>query len=122
MSDPINLVVGDTRPPITFTLRDRNTAAAGAVLRANDPTTWAPVNLTGASVKFHMRAAGSSTLKQTIDCVVTEPVQGKVMLTFPVGALDTPGTFEGEIEVTYADTGIQTVYDFVKLKVRGAIA
>lgn len=122
MSEAINLVVGDTRPPITFTLRDRNTAAVGAVLRPNDPTTWAPVNLTGATVRFHMRAAGSSVLKQTINCVVTDPTAGKAVLTFPTGALDTAGTFEGEVEVTYSDTGIQTVYDFVKLKVRAAIA
>jgi hypothetical protein len=32
--------------------------------------------------------------------------------------LDTAGTFEAEIEITFASGGIQTVNDLIKLKVR----
>ena len=41
-----------------------------------------------------------------------------MFLAWPAAALDTAGTFTGEIEVTYADGGIQTVYDQLKFKVR----
>ena len=34
------------------------------------------------------------------------------------GALDTAGTFEGEIEITNSSSKIQTVYDLIKLNVR----
>ena len=40
-------------------------------------------------------------------------------MRWPTGVLDTPGTFTGEIEITYGDGGIQTVFDQMKFKVRG---
>ena len=44
-SDTIKLVVGDTLPELTFTLKDSNTAAAGQTLDVENDTTWAPINL-----------------------------------------------------------------------------
>jgi hypothetical protein len=41
-----------------------------------------------------------------------------VVTDFPAGTLDTAGTFEGEIEITFSSGGVQTVYDLIKLKVR----
>lgn len=117
-SDTLNLVTGDTLPELTFTLKDSNTAAAGKTLDPNDDSTWAPIDLTGAQVRFRIRALGSTTVKSTILCSVTEPTLGKAFTNFPTGTLDTAGTFEGEIEITFATGGIQTVNDLIKLKVR----
>lgn len=118
-SDTLNLVAGDTLPELTFTLKDSNTAASGSTLDPNNSATWAPIDVTGATVRLRIRELGSTTVKNTLTCTVTDGTGGKVVTDFPAGTLDAAGTFEGEIEITFATGGIQTVYDLVKLKVRG---
>ena len=117
-SDTIKLVTGDTKPTLSIQIRDAATAASGKTLDENDETTWAPVNLTGATVKLRIRALGETTVKSTLTCSVTDGTNGKVATDCPTGTLSTAGTFEGEIEVTDSSGGIQTVYDLVKLQVR----
>ena len=117
-SQTINLVTGDTLPELTFTLRDSNTAASGQTLDPNNSTSWAPINVSGGSVKLRLRELGSTTVKSTLVCTITDGTAGKVVTGFPSGTLDTAGTFEGEIEITFSSGGIQTVYDLIKLKVR----
>jgi hypothetical protein len=114
----LKLVTGDTLPELTFTLRDSQTAASGKTLDSNDSTTWAPIDVTGSSVKLRLRELGSTTVKSTLNCTVTSGTEGKVATNFPTGTLDTAGTFEGELEITFSSGGIQTVYDLIKLKVR----
>jgi hypothetical protein len=114
----LKLVTGDTLPELTFTLRDSQTAAPGKTLDNNDSTTWAPIDVTGSSVKLRLRELGSTTVKSTLNCTVTSGIEGKVATNFPTGTLDTAGTFEGELEITFSSGGIQTVYDLIKLKVR----
>lgn len=117
-SQTLKLVTGDTLPELTFTLKDSQTAASGKTLDENDSTTWAPINVSGASVKLRLRELGSTTVKNTLTCTVTDGSNGKVATDFPAGTLDTAGTFEGELEVTFAGGGIQTVHDLIKFKVR----
>ena len=117
-SQTLNLVTGDTLPELTFTLKDSQSAASGKTLDENDASTWAPIDITGGSVKLRIRELGSTTVKSTLSCTVTDATNGKVATNFPTGTLDTAGTFEGEIEMTFANGGIQTVYDLLKLKVR----
>ena len=117
-SDTLKLVTGDTLPELTFTLKDSNTAAAGLTLDENNSATWAPINVTGATVKLRLREIGSTTVKSTLTCSVTNGSAGKVATDFPNGTLDTAGTFEGELELTFPDGGIQTVNDLIKFKVR----
>lgn len=117
-SQTLKLVTGDTLPELTFTLKDSQTAASGKTLDENDSTTWAPINVSGASVKLRLRELGSTTVKNTLTCTVTDGSNGKVATDFPAGTLDTAGTFEGELEVTFASGGIQTVHDLIKFKVR----
>ena len=117
-SDTIKLVVGDTLPELTFNLKDSNTAASGATLDVEDSTTWAPVNLTGGSVKLRIREVGKTTVLSTITATLSAPSAGTCTLIFPSGTWSTAGTFEGEIEFTKSDGNIQTVQDFIKFKVR----
>ena len=118
-SETINLVVGDTLPELTITLKDSNTAASGETLDANDSTTWNPISLTGKTVKLRLRALGSTTVKATLSCTVTNASGGVVTTDFPSGTLDTAGTFEGEVEITTTSGGAkQTVNDLLKFKVR----
>tara|TARA_R110000787_G_scaffold60287_1_gene136830 strand:+ start:50 stop:421 length:372 start_codon:yes stop_codon:yes gene_type:complete len=113
------LVKGDTLPQLNLIIRDSNTAASGATLDDTDSSTWAPIDLSGATVRLKFKALGSTAVKETIIFSVRNPVEGDVFLTWPTAALDTAGTFTGEIEVTYAGGGIQTIYDQLKFKVRG---
>lgn len=118
-SDTLKLVTGDTLPELTFTLKDSNTAATGQTLDPNNSDTWEPINVGGASVKLRLREVGSTVIKSTLTCsVVGDGSAGKVITNFPTGTLDTAGTFEGELEVTFQSGGIQTVNDLIKFKVR----
>ena len=118
-SETINLVVGDTLPELTVTLRDSNKAATGKTLDSEDPTTWDPIDLTGATVRMRIRAVGSSTVSSTLTMTVVSPAtDGKATTNFPSGTLDTAGVFEAEVEIEYSDGGKQTVHDLLKLKVR----
>jgi hypothetical protein len=118
-SDTLNLVVGDTLPILTLTLKDSNQAATGRTLDPNNSDTWAAINLAGATVRMRIRELGGTTVKTTLTCtIVGDGTAGEVITNFPAGTLDLAGTFEAEIEVTFSSGGIQTVYDFIKLKVR----
>ncbi|NCG05921.1 MAG: BppU family phage baseplate upper protein [Gammaproteobacteria bacterium] len=117
-SDTLNLVVGDTLPQLNLTLKDSNAAAAGLTLDPDNSATWAPIDITGATVRMRIRELGSTTVKSTLTCTITSNTGGTVHTNFPAGTLDTAGTFEAEVEITFASGGIQTVNDLIKLKVR----
>jgi len=120
-SDTLELVQGDTLPRVVVTLKDASEAATGATLDPNNPATWAPIDLNGATVRLRIRELGSSTIKTTLTMTVSDPNNGVASTDFPVPALDTAGIFEGEIEATFQDGSIQTVVDLLKLKVRAAL-
>ena len=122
-SDTLNLVTGDTLPELTFTLKDSNAAATGKTLDPNDNSTWAPIDLSGVgtAVKLRLRALGSTTVKATLPCTITDATGGEVATNFSINSvsvLDTAGTFEGELELTTSTGDIQTVNDLIKFKVR----
>jgi hypothetical protein len=117
-SDTIKLVVGDTLPELTFTLKDSNTAAAGQTLDAENDATWAPIDLSSGTVRFRIREVGQTTVLQTITASITDATGGECALTFPTGTWTAAGTYEGELEFTKSNGQIQTVQDLVKFKVR----
>ena len=117
-SDSIKLVVGDTLPELNFTLKDSNTAASGKTLDPEDNTTWAPISLSGSTVKLRIRKVGSTTVLSTITASITDASAGTCATTFPTGTWTTAGTFEGELEHTTSGGGIQTVQEFIKFQVR----
>lgn len=114
----LKLVSGDTLPTIKITIRDASTAAPGKTLDLDDPTTWEPVDLTGASVVMRVRQIGSETLSDILGGSITDPTTGAATFTFTPNTLVSAGLYEAEVEVTTADGGIFTVYDLVKLDVR----
>jgi len=113
-----NLVRGDTMPQLNLIIRDSNTAASGAVLDATDSSTWAVIDLTGATVRLKFKALGETTLKETLTFSIRDATAGDVYLQWSSTALDTAGVFSGEIEITYSDGGVQTVYNQLKFSVR----
>lgn len=107
MSDKIKLVQGDTRPALVIDLTDENTGQ--------------PISITGATCRLKFRAVGSESLISTIVGSVADGPNGKVVFHWasaPDTLLVEPGDYEGEIEITFADNQVQTVYDLLKFKVR----
>lgn len=108
MTEKIKLVQGDTRPVLVCTI--------------TDDTTGLPINISGATVRLKFRAAGATTLTATVTGTVTDGVNGVVAFypsTAPEMLEGAPGDYEGEIEITFSDSQIQTVYDVLRFKVRG---
>jgi hypothetical protein len=107
MSDKIKLVQHDTRPAL--------------VCNITDDTTGNVVVLTGATAVLKFRATGSTTLQATVPGSITDGPNGQVTF-YPASQPDmltgAPGTYEGEIEITFPDGQIQTVYDVLKFLMR----
>lgn len=106
MSDKIKLVQNDTRPALVCTI--------------TDDTTGNVVNVTGATALLKFRAVGSASLQATVPGSITDGPNGQITF-YPASApemLEVSGEFEGEIQITFADSQIQTVYDVLKFKVR----
>lgn len=105
MAEKIKLVRGDTRPQLQLTLTDETTGEA--------------INLVGATVRLRFRAAGTTTVLSNFTGAVNDATAGKAVFVWPQGSLDVePGDYEGEVEVTFSDSTVQTVYDVLKFKLR----
>ena len=107
MAEKIKLFQGDTKPALVCTITDE--------------TTGEPIALTGATVRLKFREAGATTLTATVVGTVTNAAGG-VCAFYPASAPEmlqgNPGDYEGEIEITFSDNTVQTVYDLLKFKVR----
>jgi hypothetical protein len=117
-SQTIETVVGDTRPALVVTIKDSNTAASGYTLDESDSDTWDPIDITGATVKLFIRKVGETTLQDTLTGVLTDPSNGVVVFTFAADTWEEAGVYDGEVQITYSDGGIQTLQKFIKFKVR----
>jgi hypothetical protein len=107
MTEKIKLVKDDTRPALVTTITDDTTGTA--------------VDLTGATVVLKVRAVGMTTLQATVAGSLTAPLAGQVTFfpaTAPAMLQGDAGDYEGEIEITFADGTVQTVYDPLKFKIR----
>jgi hypothetical protein len=116
--ETLKLVTGDTLPDLRFVLKDQSAGAAGVTFDANDSTTWAPIPITGATIKLRVRLIGSAALTSTLSGVISDGTGGAVIFPFTGNPFTASGLYEGEIEITFSDGGIQTLYDLVKFKVR----
>lgn len=123
MSCPIKLVQGDTRPQLKFVITDENTSEAQ--------------DLTGATPRLKFRAVGAQTVLFTRVGVLlagfelengqisyaapydTPGAGGRIAFDFGVGDLNiAAGAYEGEIEITFSDSTIQTVFRVQKFTLR----
>lgn len=82
----------DTSPALQATLKDASLTA---------------INLTGASVRFHMKSV-DGTVKVDEAMTITNASGGIVQYNWQTGDTDTVGTYYVEFEVTYADSSIET--------------
>ena len=83
----------DTSPLMVVTLKD---AAGNAI------------DLTAATVRFHMKRINQATVKVYGSATVLDDDAGRVRYAWQAADTDTPGTFQGEFEVTYSTGEIET--------------
>jgi hypothetical protein len=84
----------DTRPSLRCSLLDADEL---------------PVDLTAATIEFHMRVYPAGSTKISAGSVaVLDRVQGDVEYRWASGDVDTADVFEAEFEVTFSDGTIQT--------------
>ena len=83
-----------------------------------DPSTFAPIDITGGTVRVRIRKIGSTTILKTIVATITAASDGKVSMLFPADTFADAGFFEAEVEYTTSGGNIQTVNDLIKLSVR----
>lgn len=82
----------DTSPSLQATLKD---------------ATGSAVNITGATVRFHMKSLEGS-VKVDAEMEITDAEGGVVQYDWSASDTDTVGTYRAEFEVTYADASIET--------------
>jgi len=68
----------------------------------------ASVSLVGATVRFQMQSRGGETVIDEPAVIVTEVSPAVVRFPWRAGDTDTPGRYEAEFEVTYADNTRET--------------
>lgn len=130
MASKIQLVKDDTGPPIVCSVTDKTSVSTSNPFGL-------PVDMTAATVVMFFRAVKSTTIKSTlvgtlltgrvkadgINIDVAAPYNvagsgGRVSFAMGATTLDTAGEFEGEIQITYANGTIQTVYKNTRFTVR----
>jgi hypothetical protein len=118
--ETINLVQGDTKPQLNFTIRDSATAVDNnTVLDENDSSTWAIINITGYVIKLKFKALNSSDVLFTESLAIISGSGGTCSMIWPADSLDVAaGMYEGELELTDGSGKVQTVYDKLKFKIR----
>ena len=94
-------------PEETFYIKQNDTASF--ITRDLKDAFGAPVNVTGATVKFSMRVKPAGTVKaDDQDAVVVTAGTGRVRYEWTAANTNTADEYEGEFQVTYANGKIQT--------------
>jgi len=84
----------DTSPSLRATLKDGDEV---------------PIDLTGATVRFHLRQIGSTTVTVDADATVILPeTAGIVQYDWDNGDTATVGSYQAEFEVTFAGGAVET--------------
>lgn len=90
---------------MAFSIRQNDTSPSlQALLRDADRN---PIDLSGASVRFHMKVVGGPVKVDQLMTIVDEN-NGVVQYDWVTGDTDTVGTYYVEFEVTYADSSVET--------------
>lgn len=77
-----------------------------------------PVDLTNASVSFHMRQKGADSTAVDAAATVVDPSGGVVEYRWQDGDTDEAGLFIAEFEVSYADGAVETFPNASNIHIR----
>lgn len=107
-------------PTIIELVKDDNGTQIECIITRDN--TGLPVDLTGAVARLKFRKKRSATVLFTLTNITEESVdleEGQAIFQFSSAnlALDA-GSYEGEVEVTFANANIETVYEIINFQVR----
>lgn len=88
MSVDFTIKRNDTKPDLQVTLKGADGVA---------------INLTGATVEFHMKLPNAAALKVEAAATVVTAASGIVKYVWQSGDTDTCGLYDGEFEITFGD-------------------
>ena len=98
-------VQGDTGPQLKINLTNETTNAA--------------VDITGAAIALHFRAAGETTILFSRNFTITDAAGGEAVLQWQTNDLNQEaGAYEGEIEIVKSSGIRETIYDKLKFRIR----
>ena len=101
----ILLVKDDTSPQVQVTITREDTGQA--------------VNLAAATTRMKFRAAETTQVLTTLTGGAGDLANGVVVFTFASGDLNVAaGEYEGEIEVTFSDSSVETIFEIIVFTVR----
>ena len=121
----IQLVQNNTRPSLIVTIRDKNTGL--------------PIAINNSTVTMRFKQVGANTVKDIISGALLTGYEnddgtinnntpydvpgagGRAILSWNPTTLDTPGNFQGEFEVNFSDSTLQSVYDLQNFIVRSQL-
>ena len=91
---------------MAFTIKKNDTSPQiAAILQDGDGTA---IDLTGATVRFHMKKIGASTASTDAAATVVNADAGSVKYEWVAADTANAGTFQAEFEVTYTNGGVET--------------
>lgn len=91
---------------MTFVIKQNDTSPAIlATLKEGDGTL---IELSGATVRFHMRKLGSSTVTVDAAATIYDVDLGQVSYAWQAGDTASVGLYEAEFEVTNTDGTVET--------------
>tara|TARA_R100001510_G_scaffold57539_2_gene66039 strand:- start:999 stop:1322 length:324 start_codon:yes stop_codon:yes gene_type:complete len=91
---------------MAFTLKQNDTSPQiAAILQDGDGTA---IDLTAATVKFHMKKVGAATATTDAAATVIDANAGSVKYVWTSNDTAIAGSYLAEFEVTYTDGGIET--------------
>lgn len=103
-----------------YLVKDDNGSQVECIITRD--STGLPVDLTGATARLKFRKKRTTTVLFTLTNIVDDQVDleaGQAVFVFSAANLDLDaGFYEGEVEVTFANTNIETVYEIIDFQVR----
>ena len=100
----------------TFFIKQNDTTPALSVFLQD--ARGRPINLTGATIVFHMRLESDLSVKISGGSVTTvSATQGNVSYTFSASDTDTSGNYQAEFQVTFSGGAVETFPndDYIKV-------
>jgi hypothetical protein len=103
-----------------YLVRDDNGSQVECIITRDN--TGLPVDLTGAIARLKIRKKGTQTILYTLTNLTDEGIDleaGQALFEFTGAELDIgAGLYEGEVEVSFPNQNIETVFEIINFKVR----
>jgi hypothetical protein len=103
-----------------YLVKDDNGSQVECIITRDN--TGDPVDLTGATARLKFRKKRTTNILFTLTNITDQQVDleaGQAVFVFSAQNLDLEaGLYEGEVEVTFANSNIETVYEVIDFQVR----